>query len=228
MEQDPAFRVPAADVLGERDTVKVVGPDAVSYLHSQLSQDLLACGDGETCWSFVLDPSGKIDALVEVERVSETELSLATEAGFGAPLLARLNRFKIRVAADLTLTTAASTDETDAQRAARVALGWPRMGAEIIPGETIVAGLGLEALAVSFSKGCYPGQELVERMHSRGVEAPHSLRRLVVDPGVREGDEVFDGDEVVGWLTTVVSTQALGWVKRSSDIGASFAVTPSD
>ena len=41
------------------------------------------------------------------------------------------------------------------------------MGAEIVPGETIPAETGLTDVAVSFTKGCYPGQELVERMDSR-------------------------------------------------------------
>ena len=60
--------------------------------------------------------------------------------------------------------------------AARVADGWPAMGVEIEPGETIPAETGVVAVAVDFRKGCYPGQELVERMDSRGATAPRSLR----------------------------------------------------
>jgi folate-binding protein YgfZ len=93
------------------------------------------------------------------------------------------------------------------------------MGAEIVPGETIPAGTGLSQLAVNFTKGCYPGQELVERMDSRAAEAPKSLRRLTVEAGTSPGDPVMDDDAEVGIITSVAGTAALGWVKRSSDVG---------
>ena len=61
--------------------------------------------------------------------------------------------------------------------AARIADGWPAMGVEIEPGETIPAETGVVAVAVDFRKGCYPGQELVERMDSRGATAPRAPAR---------------------------------------------------
>jgi len=67
------------------------------------------------------------------------------------------------------------------------------------------AGTGLTRIAVSFTKGCYPGQELVERMDSRGAEAPRTLRRLDVAEGSVAGTPVLDGDQEVGELTTVVA-----------------------
>lgn len=57
----------------------------------------------------------------------------------------------------------------------RVDAGWPRMGCDMQAGD-IPASSGILALAVSFTKGCYPGQELVERMDSRGTMAPTVLR----------------------------------------------------
>ena len=78
------------------------------------------------------------------------------------------------------------------------------MGAEIIAGETIPAETGLNAVAVNFKKGCYPGQELVERMDSRAAVAPRSLRRLDVADGAAAGDPIVDADgNEVGVLTTV-------------------------
>ena len=76
------------------------------------------------------------------------------------------------------------------------------MGHEIVPGETVPQGTGLTRIAVSFTKGCYPGQELVERMDSRGAEAPRTLRRLDVPEGSAQGDPVRDGDQEVGEITT--------------------------
>lgn len=65
----------------------------------------------------------------------------------------------------------------DEYHAERVRCTWPIFGIDItdtsLPAET-----GLVDVAVSFTKGCYPGQELVERMDSRGSTAPRMLMRL--------------------------------------------------
>ncbi len=203
-------------VLGVRDVVVVEGRDAQSYLQSQLSQDLTGIEVGEHRWTFVLEPTGKVESLARLTRVADERFELDTDAGFGAALLARIERFKIRVAAE---TSIGDQRGEVADEAARIELGWPRLGAEITPGETIPAGTGVTALAVSFTKGCYPGQELVERMDSRAANAPRSLRRLVVTDGASPGDPVLDGDDEVGVLTSVAGTRALGWVKRTCSVG---------
>lgn len=211
-------------VLGSRDIVIVEGPDAKTYLHSQVSQDLRTQAIGEQQWTFLLQPTGKIDALARVTRTGEERFELDVDAGFGEILLARINRFKIRVKAETALVTADDKLLGDhaseaASELARIELGWPRMGTEIIPGETIPVSTGLNPIAVSFTKGCYPGQELVERMDSRAAEAPRSLRRLTVVAGAAVGDPILDGDQTVGVLTSVSGNSALGWVRRSSEIG---------
>jgi len=107
--------------------------------------------------------------------------------------------------------------------AARVAVGWPAMGTEILPGERSPGEVGLISVAVNLRKGCYPGQELVERMDSRGAQAPRRLCQLDVDQGAAAGDAiVVDGAEV-GKLTTVAGTLALGYVKRGVDYGRPVA-----
>jgi tRNA-modifying protein YgfZ len=93
---------------------------------------------------------------------------------------------------------------------ARIEAGWPAMGAEItdasIPAET-----GVIPFAVSFTKGCYPGQELVERMDSRGSTAPRAVRRLRGRGQAAVGASVtFQGREV-GALTSVAATDD-GWI----------------
>ncbi|HWL43251.1 MAG TPA: hypothetical protein VNQ73_09925 [Ilumatobacter sp.] len=197
-------------VLGPRDTVVVEGPDAVSYVHSQVTQDVAAMAVGETRWTFVLEPTGKVVGLARIVRVAEQRLELDTDAGFGEALLARIDRFKIRVKADTSLTPA-DADAPARDDAARVALGWPALGAEVVPGETLVAGTGLGRLAVSFTKGCYPGQELVERMDSRGADAPRKLHKFAA------GDPAL-GDPAVE-VTSVAGDAALAWVKRGNDLG---------
>ena len=63
--------------------------------------------------------------------------------------------------------------------ALRVDAHWPAMGVDIEEGD-VPATTGVVHCAVSFSKGCYPGQELVERMDSRSSSAPVVLRAVPV------------------------------------------------
>jgi folate-binding Fe-S cluster repair protein YgfZ len=75
----------------------------------------------------------------------------------------------------------------------------------------------LTDVAVSFTKGCYPGQELVERMDSRGTAAPRSLRVIRATAEATAGSSVeLDGNEI-GRYTTVASEIALALIKRSAD-----------
>jgi folate-binding protein YgfZ len=210
--------------LGARDVVTVAGPDALSYLQSQLSQEVRDLPVGADRWTLLLSPNGRVEVLARVRRTAEEAFELDTDAGWGQALLERLQRFKIRVRAELSLDAAQPPDVDAAQSAdierMRIEAGWPRMGAEIVPGETIPAETGVAAVAVSFTKGCYPGQELVERMDSRAATAPRSLRRLTVEPGASPGDPITAADgSPVGTITSVSGMTALGYVKRGADVG---------
>ncbi len=214
---DPAAIDPAA-----RDHVLVEGPDALSYLHSQISQDIRDLAVGDTRWTLVLDPSGKVDSLARVTRVADDAYDFDTDAGFGEALAARLARFKIRVEAEITVQPADRDQPSDEHERARVAAGWPRMGHEIVPGKTIPAVIGVVPVAVNLTKGCYPGQELVERMDSRGADAPRSLRVVDVAAGVVPGDPLLDADGTdIGAITSVAPSgrTALALVKRGHDVG---------
>jgi folate-binding protein YgfZ len=205
-----------------RDHVIVVGPDAQKYLHSQISQDILGLPVGGVTWTLVLEPTGKVESLARLTRTGDDSFDLDTDAGYGEALAARLRRFKIRVDAEITTEPASSPEPTTEYEAARIAAGWPRLGFEIVPGETIPAVTGVTAVAVSFTKGCYPGQELVERMDSRGADAPRSLRIVEVAPGAAVGDPVLADDGTdAGVLTSVSPTGglAIALVKRGHDIG---------
>ena len=250
----------------EKLVFTVTGADAGKYLHSQLSNDIASLHVGGSRYSFVLEPMGKVIALVRVTRAEEETFVLDTEnvEGLGDQLLARLNRFKIRVKADIAvssqrylslrsrdgspieqagfavsqwgsgavidapLTSIAesvvsqfvqvSPEEFDALR---IRSSWPAMGSEIIAGETLPAATGVVPIAVSFTKGCYPGQELVERMDSRGSTAPKNLRLLtgsIVD-NAKSGDAVIVNGETVGEFTSVASDCALAYVARAVELG---------
>ncbi len=83
-------------VRRERDVVRVAGPDATTYLQGQLSQDVAALAVGGSAETFVLQPTGKVDAWMRVSRSGDDEYLLDMDAGWGAAVVARLTRFLLR------------------------------------------------------------------------------------------------------------------------------------
>jgi folate-binding protein YgfZ len=123
---------------------------------------------------------------------------------------------------------------SEAYEIVRVEAGVPRFGAEIdasvLPAET-----GLVDQAVSFTKGCYVGQEPVARLHYRGHPNRH-LRALVSFDGALPTvpAELALGDRVVGRLTSVVQPPGdgpavgLGYVRREVEEGSIVDVRQAD
>jgi folate-binding protein YgfZ len=205
-------------LLGPRDLVVVEGPDASKYLQSQISQEIRPLAVGDHRWTFVLDPAGKVVSFARITRTGDERFELDCDAGFGEGLFGRLNRFKIRVNAETSLVTTTEVGHDDGVEHDRIVAGWPRLGSEIVPGETIPAETGVIPVAVSFTKGCYPGQELVERMDSRGSAAPFHLVVLDRVAGDAAGGDVVHDGAVVGTLTSVGTTQVLARVRRGVEV----------
>lgn len=236
--------------IGERDVLSVSGADAISYLQGQISQDVAQLPVGDSAWSLVLQPQGKVDAWFRITRSDEDSFLLDIDPGFGEVLLARVKRFMLRVKVDLELSTwtlhaydtpidrvgfdapiiAASADgrgidvigpdlaapAEESQTAEeylrrRIVGGVPAMGSELDE-STIPAEAGIVNRSVSFTKGCYTGQELVARVDSRGDNTP---RRLRIVEGTGDAPAVGDGlfcDEKDAGVLTSVATTGEGWV----------------
>ena len=108
--------------------------------------------------------------------------------------------------------------------------GIPRQGYEL-DDTTIPQEAFLERDAVSFTKGCFIGQELVCRIDTRG-HVNRLLRGLVVDGDVEPaiGAEITAGEKVVGRVTTVARSPrsgivALALVRREVEPETSVTVT---
>ena len=134
------------------------------------------------------------------------------------------------LAAELRGRGAEDVDEAAAE-VLRVEAGRPRYGVDlddtVIPQEA-----GLNERAVSFTKGCYVGQETVARLHYRGKPNRH-LRGLRPSAPAHHGDELRLGERVVGKVgTAVVSPRhgpvALALVRREAQPGATVAVGSGD
>ena len=87
----------------------------------------------------------------------------------------------------------------------------------ILPAEA-----GLDETHISFTKGCYPGQEPIARLHHRG-KVNRSLRVIEID-SAEPGDEIRHGEKVVGRVTSAVPGRALGYVRVEVPDGAEITV----
>lgn len=128
-------------------------------------------------------------------------------------------------------TAPADVEVVDAERldAHRIEHGIPAMGAELHDG-VIPAEVGQWIIdeSVSFTKGCFVGQELVARIDSRGGNVPRHLRAIVCDAAVEVGDEI----ETSGPASSVTSAAtsmahgpvALAFCGRKVEPGAQVVV----
>ena len=109
----------------------------------------------------------------------------------------------------------------------RVEAGRPRFGREMTTA-TIPQEAGINERAVSFTKGCYIGQETVARLHYRG-KPNRSLRGLRLSAPAEAGDSIRLAERELGQVGTAVLSPALGpialaIVRREAEPGASVAV----
>jgi folate-binding protein YgfZ len=120
----------------------------------------------------------------------------------------------------------------EALEAWRIRWGLPAMGREL-DASTIPASAGIVEMSVSFTKGCYVGQELVARIDSRGATTPTRLRgiRFVgpVEVEVDLGATIVVGDEQVGRVTSFAPRSqlgpiGLGYCRRTVTVPSAAAV----
>jgi folate-binding protein YgfZ len=255
-----------------RDLFHLSGPDTLEYMQGQCSQDLSSLAAGHSVDSLILEPQGKLDALVRLTRDDGDGLYLDVSGGYGERVKARLERFKLRVKVQiesfrwgcLALRGPRASEVLDVTRpppgtnlvfrfswngiegvdlfgqdpvvpsgvrecsfealeALRIEAGVPEMGTELDE-RTIPAEAGLLERCVSFTKGCYTGQELVARLDARGNKVARHLRGVILRssgtkgeadrgdsvPEVGPGTAVLVGEKTVGSLTSVAWCPGVG------------------
>jgi tRNA-modifying protein YgfZ len=150
---------------------------------------------------------------------------LAVSTDLGLDLIVRANH-----AEDLRslLVRSGAVEVTEAAaEILRVESGRPRFGREMTTA-TLPQEAGIDDRAVSFTKGCYIGQETVARLHYRGKPNRH-LRGLRLESPVTEGDPIRLGEREVGSIGTAVLSPALGpialaVIRREAEPGSRVAV----
>ena len=137
----------------------------------------------------------------------------------------------IRTVREYLVGAGATPADHDAYETARIAAGIPRFGSEITPDNFPGESEGVLERAVSFGKGCYPGQETVARMHYRGSPNKRlyrfELEPNLTDPTPEPGDGILQDEKgPVGRLSSVApltldgKIYALGYLARKADLEA--------
>ena len=103
----------------------------------------------------------------------------------------------------LRITTAGNGD--DAWRLPQLRAGWPWLPTQLL-NELLPSALSLQRLhAVAIDKGCYPGQEIVARLHFRGGHKRH-LHRVTLSHAARAGDTLRHDGRDIGCVLDVITT----------------------
>ena len=228
-----------------RAYVRVQGPDAVDYLNRMLSNDVPEEGSAD---ALLLTPKARVIAPVLVWRRGADDVLLLTEPELGEALRAQLVRMRFAAKCEIELEEHRSTvvlggtegianrdygvpavevldsdadGDADLERL-RIEAGTPLYGREL-DDRVLPAEAGLEERAISFTKGCYPGQEPIARQHFRG-KVNRRLRVLEVEGAPAPETPVVHGGKDVGRITSAVEGVALAYVRVEVPAGASLEV----
>lgn len=125
------------------------------------------------------------------------------------------------------LATGAAAVDPQAAEVLRIEAGAPRFGAEM-SAETMPAEAGIVERAVSFTKGCYIGQEPVARLHYKGRPNRH-LRGLELSAPAAPGESLQLGEKEVGRIGSSCVSPARGpiglaIIRREAEPGAELVV----
>jgi folate-binding protein YgfZ len=216
-----------------RAYVRVSGPDAEDFLQRLVSNDVSG-----SCDALLLTPKARIVAPLRVIRRARDDFLLLTEPELGDVVRAQLARARFAakveiepeqheswlvLGGDEVLGERPPGDEASDEELERwrIESRIPRWGYElddsILPAEA-----GLDETHISFTKGCYPGQEPIARQHYRG-KVNRRLRVLDISGGAAPGDELVLNEKAVGRITSAANGVALGYVRTDVPDDAALA-----
>ena len=211
-----------------RAFVRVAGPDAADYLQRMVSNDVESLQVGGACPALLLTAKARVIAPLVVLRRGEEDFLVLTEPELGETV--RLELVRMRFAAKTEIESeeheswlvlggdevvdarppGEEVGEEELERW-RIESGIPRWGHEI-DDRILPAEAGLDETHISFSKGCYPGQEPIARQRHRG-KVNRKLRVLEIDGEAARGDELLLDGKKIGRITSAVPGLALGYVR---------------
>jgi len=204
----------------DQDLVLLASPGKAVQLRAWLGKHIFfqdqvsirAPESGWTLWGAYGPTADRALASLRCPVPSADQL-VAFEGGFAWEVAAPVAGFRtlIRPGVDLAAWRQLSGEPaaSAAYEVLRVEAGLPEPGREILD-DSIPLEVGLAA-AVSFTKGCYTGQEIIARMDSRGKLAKR-LAGITLPHSAQPGSTLQQNGRSIGTLTSVVESPRFGWI----------------
>ena len=223
----------------ERAYVRVKGPDAEDFLQRMVSNDVT---QSELFDALLLTAKARLVAPLRIWRRGADDFLLLTEPELGEAVRTTLLRARFAAkceieteehtstlvwngdfaqAEELIDSGVEATVDADAVERLRIEAGVPAWGKEL-DASILPAEAGLDETHISFTKGCYPGQEPIARLHYRG-KTNRRLRALDI-VSAQPGDEIVWEGKAVGRVTSAVPGVALGYVRTEVPGDAELSV----
>ena len=184
--------------------IRATGPDAQRFLNGQVTNDVSLLTDGRVIEACLLDAKGKLQFHLHLHREGD-DFIISGPADLGAPIIARLDRYLI---ADEVELIDESLDETAyltlPNETRRILDGIPRWPNELFPG-ILPPEAGIEDRAISYTKGCYTGQEVISRMKRAGKTNRHLVKLAFNKPLIPTGSKLLVEGKEAGVVTSVAS-----------------------
>ena len=186
--------------------IKLTGPDAFPFLQGQVSNDLRRLDNEAEILAAWCNPKGRVIWFGAISRV-EGGYSLSAPAEIAEDIVKRLTMFRFRSKLEFELIDTGETEDPNAA----IEKGYPFVGAQQSEQFTPHM-LNLDLLdAISFDKGCYPGQEIVARTHYKGATKRRTMR-FSCDNAVSVGDKVSLDGRDIGEVLNVAGNDLLAVV----------------
>jgi len=208
--------------------IRVIGPDAERYLNGQVSNDVRLTEDGRMIEACLLDAKGKLQFFVQIHREGD-DFIMQGPMEVSDEIFARLDKYLI---ADEVELVDESMDETAyltiPNETRRILDGIPKWPNEIFPG-LLPPEAGLEVRAISYTKGCYTGQEVISRMKRAGKTNRHLVKLSLNKPLIPTRSKLLVAGKQAGVITSVAShvgegEVALGYRARKFEDHTEFDI----
>jgi folate-binding protein YgfZ len=176
--------------------ISVSGADAEKFLQGQLTCDVKAIADGQSCLGAHCNAKGRIMSLFRIARHHDAfQLEMPSDVIDVA--LAQLKKYAL-FSKNVELEILPSTNPDTHWHRHNLEAGVPRLYPQTI-GEFLPHYINLVELGgVSFTKGCYTGQEIIARMQHRGTIKKHlKLVEFDLDTLLTPGAMIENNGQIV-------------------------------
>ena len=214
--------------MTHRSFIRLSGDDRIPFLQGILTQDVTKLPEAHIQFAALLSPQGKL--LHDMFLIDAGDhLIIDTDAANAPTLLKRLTMYKLRAKVTIeptdtpTFTTALPDprhpnlppryDPRSTIHDPRILLGIPEFATDIQPDTITAMDAGYDLLnAISFTKGCYVGQEVTARMHYKNIARKGFFLVDAAAP-LRIGAPIVADGRTIGTVTSAAEKTGLAFLK---------------